>query len=139
VKLIIEIVKNGNKLTFKPSFLSQLFKVLWKKVKLFCVKVILKIDNTTSVVVSAAISVGYTLIGGMISVAYTDVFQLFFIGFGLVSKPGTTLALKNQPKMTKLVTNSLSLPFYKKKIACDLNQVVHRLRILSKLVFIQPT
>ena len=48
---------------------------------------ILKIDNTTSVVVSAAISVGYTLIGGMISVAYTDVFQLFFIGFGLVSKP----------------------------------------------------
>jgi len=30
------------------------------------------------------ISVGYTLIGGMISVAYTDVFQLFFIAFGLV-------------------------------------------------------
>jgi hypothetical protein len=28
--------------------------------------VILKIDNTTSVVVSAAISVGYTLIGGMV-------------------------------------------------------------------------
>jgi high affinity choline transporter 7 len=50
------------------------------------VKVILKIDNITSVVVSAAISVGYTLIGGMISVAYTDVFQLFFIAFGLVRK-----------------------------------------------------
>jgi high affinity choline transporter 7 len=49
-------------------------------------QVILKIDNTTSVVVSAAISVGYTLIGGMISVAYTDVFQLFFIAFGLVTK-----------------------------------------------------
>ena len=45
---------------------------------------ILKIDNTTSVIVSAAISVGYTLVGGMISVAYTDVFQLFFIAFGLV-------------------------------------------------------
>ena len=45
----------------------------------------MKIDNTTSVVVSAAISVGYTLVGGMISVAYTDVFQLFFIGFGLVN------------------------------------------------------
>ena len=49
-------------------------------------KVILKLDNTTSVVISAAISVGYTLIGGMISVAYTDVFQLFFIGFGLVKQ-----------------------------------------------------
>jgi high affinity choline transporter 7 len=65
-----------------------------KQLNFFCVKVILKIDNTTSVVVSAAISVGYTLIGGMISVAYTDVFQLFFIGFGLVSKPGAILALK---------------------------------------------
>ena len=34
---------------------------------------------------SAIIAVMYTLIGGLISVAYTDVFQLFFIAFGLVS------------------------------------------------------
>jgi len=47
-------------------------------------KVILHLDLVTAIVSSAAISVAYTLIGGMISVAYTDVFQLFFITFGLV-------------------------------------------------------
>ena len=47
-------------------------------------QVILKIDINFSIVLSAAIAVLYTLIGGLISVAYTDVFQLFFIVFGLV-------------------------------------------------------
>ena len=34
---------------------------------------------------SAVIALGYTLLGGLISVAYTDVIQIFFIVFGLVS------------------------------------------------------
>lgn len=38
-----------------------------------------------SVVVSALIAIFYTLFGGLYSVAYTDVIQLFFIFFGLVS------------------------------------------------------
>jgi len=46
-------------------------------------QVILKLDINVSIIVSAAIAVMYTLIGGLISVAYTDVFQLFFIAFGL--------------------------------------------------------
>ena len=46
---------------------------------------ILNIDVNISIIVSAVIAVLYTLIGGLISVAYTDVFQLFFIAFGLVS------------------------------------------------------
>jgi len=46
-------------------------------------QVLLHIDTTTSVIISAVIAVLYTLMGGLISVAYTDVFQLFFIAFGL--------------------------------------------------------
>merc|ERR1711981_737164 len=46
-------------------------------------QVILHIDVNTSIIISAVIAVCYTLFGGLISVAYTDVFQLFFIAFGL--------------------------------------------------------
>ncbi|KAL7647381.1 UNVERIFIED_CONTAM: hypothetical protein RMT77_000977 [Armadillidium vulgare] len=45
--------------------------------------VILDIDDTTSIFVSASIAVGYTLFGGLYSVAYTDVVQLFCIFIGL--------------------------------------------------------
>ena len=48
-------------------------------------QVILKLETNISIIISAVIAVMYTLIGGLISVAYTDVFQLFFIAFGLVS------------------------------------------------------
>lgn len=46
-------------------------------------QVILNLNINVSIIVSAAIAVLYTLLGGLISVAYTDVFQLFFIAFGL--------------------------------------------------------
>lgn len=47
--------------------------------------VILSMDNTTAIISSAAVAVIYTFFGGMYSVAFTDVIQLFFIVFGLVS------------------------------------------------------
>ena len=47
--------------------------------------VIINIDNTTAVCVSACIAIAYTLFGGLYSVAYTDVVQLFCIFVGLVS------------------------------------------------------
>ena len=37
-----------------------------------------------SIILSAVIALAYTLLGGLISVAYTDVIQMFFIVFGLV-------------------------------------------------------
>lgn len=40
-------------------------------------------DNRTSVILSACIAVFYTLFGGLYSVAYTDVIQLFCIFIGL--------------------------------------------------------
>ncbi|XP_050709987.1 high-affinity choline transporter 1-like [Eriocheir sinensis] len=48
--------------------------------------VILDLNNTASILVSAAIAVVYTLFGGLYSVAYTDVVQLFCIFIGLVSE-----------------------------------------------------
>lgn len=46
--------------------------------------VIIDLDNTTSIIVSACIAIFYTLFGGLYSVAYTDVVQLFCIFVGLV-------------------------------------------------------
>jgi high affinity choline transporter 7 len=47
--------------------------------------VIIGLAHTWAVVASAGISVLYTLLGGLYSVAYTDVVQLFCIFVGLVS------------------------------------------------------
>ncbi|XP_063683471.1 high affinity choline transporter 1-like [Bolinopsis microptera] len=47
-------------------------------------RVICGIDDTTSIIASAAIAMTYTLFGGLYSVAFTDVFQLICIFFGLI-------------------------------------------------------
>jgi len=46
-------------------------------------QVILNLDEKVSIIMSAVIALGYTLLGGLISVAYTDVIQIFFIAIGL--------------------------------------------------------
>lgn len=46
--------------------------------------VIIDIDINMSVIISALIAIFYTLVGGLYSVAYTDVVQLFCIFIGLV-------------------------------------------------------
>lgn len=48
------------------------------------VGVIMDLDNNTSIISSACIALIYTLFGGLYSVAYTDVIQLFCIFLGLV-------------------------------------------------------
>lgn len=45
---------------------------------------IVDINIKMSVVISALIAIFYTLVGGLYSVAYTDVVQLFCIFVGLV-------------------------------------------------------
>jgi len=47
--------------------------------------VIIDMEQGTSVILSACIAIFYTLFGGLYSVAYTDVIQLFCIFIGLVS------------------------------------------------------
>ena len=49
------------------------------------ISVIMDIDDRISIILSAIVVVIYTLFGGLYSVAYTDVLQLFCIFAGLVS------------------------------------------------------
>jgi len=46
--------------------------------------VMLGMDNTLAIIISATVAVSYTLFGGLYSVAYTDVIQLLCVVFGLV-------------------------------------------------------
>eukprot|EP00096_Caligus_rogercresseyi_P011385 TRINITY_DN4462_c0_g1_i2.p1 TRINITY_DN4462_c0_g1~~TRINITY_DN4462_c0_g1_i2.p1 ORF type:complete len:596 (-),score=-4.55 TRINITY_DN4462_c0_g1_i2:182-1969(-) len=67
-----------------PSALSE---IIWSASILGALgstlQVILGIDLKISIISSAVISVVYTLLGGLVSVAYTDVFQLGFMVVGL--------------------------------------------------------
>lgn len=49
--------------------------------------VILDFSYTVSIWISAAVAITYTLMGGLYSVAYTDVIQLVLIFVSLVSCP----------------------------------------------------
>jgi solute carrier family 5 (high affinity choline transporter), member 7 len=71
-------------LLFIPALLGEIF---WSAAILSAlgatISVIIQVDNTISIVISAVVVVIYTLFGGLYSVAYTDVVQLFCIFFGL--------------------------------------------------------
>ena len=81
------------------------------------VSVVLGLDRFTSVIVSAGIAIFYTLLGGLYSVAYTDVIQLACIFVGLVSmvsvvhylKMRTTAAPTWRPKIKESIWHSLVL------------------------------
>ena len=54
--------------------------------------VIMDIPPEPAIIASACIALFYTLIGGLYSVAYTDVVQLFCIFLGLVGSNPSSLA-----------------------------------------------
>jgi high affinity choline transporter 7 len=72
-------------LLFLPALCGE---ILWSSAILSALgstlSVIVGLDTTISVVVSAAVAMLYTLFGGLHSVAYTDVVQVFCIAIGLV-------------------------------------------------------
>ena len=72
-------------LLFLPALCGEIF---WSAAILAAlgatVSVIVDMDNNTSIILSACIALIYTLFGGLYSVAYTDVIQLFCIFIGLV-------------------------------------------------------
>lgn len=47
---------------------------------------ILHLDEKTSIIVSAAFAIFYTFVGGLYSVAYTDLVQLICIVLGMVRR-----------------------------------------------------
>jgi len=71
-------------LLFIPSVLGELF---WSAAILTALGTtfgtILGLDFDISIVISAAVAVSYTFLGGLRSVAYTDVLQILFIVMGL--------------------------------------------------------
>ena len=71
---------------FLPAMLGELF---WSAELLVAIGatcgVILNIDLTTAIVASAAVVTCYTVVGGMWSVAYTDVFQILLVPIGMVA------------------------------------------------------
>ena len=73
-------------LLFIPALLGEIF---WSAAILAAlgatVSVVVNLDRVTSIIVSACISVFYTLIGGFYSVVFTDVIQLICGFVGLVS------------------------------------------------------
>ena len=72
-------------LLYIPALLGEIF---WSAAILAAlgatVSVILGLERTLSIIVSAGIAMFYTLLGGLYSVAYTDVVQLICIFVGLV-------------------------------------------------------
>jgi len=76
--------ENMGALLYIPALFAELF---WSAAILSALggslRVIIGLDHKTAVIVSAAIAVMYTLIGGLYSVAYTDVVQLICIFIGL--------------------------------------------------------
>uniref|UniRef100_A0A1I8HYL4 High-affinity choline transporter 1 n=1 Tax=Macrostomum lignano TaxID=282301 RepID=A0A1I8HYL4_9PLAT len=93
-------------LLFVPALLGEVF---WSAAILSALgatlKVILNMDNTHAVIVSACIALGYTLFGGLYSVAYTDVVQLFCIFIGLwLSIPFAMMNPLVQPIATTALT-----------------------------------
>lgn len=70
--------------------LGRFHKSIFKTCKIFSLyitgatlSVIIDMDHRTSVILSSCIAIFYTLFGGLYSVAYTDVIQLFCIFIGL--------------------------------------------------------
>jgi len=71
---------------FVPAMLGEVF---WSAELLVAIGAtcgaILNVDLTTAIVASAAVVTCYTVIGGMWSVAYTDVFQILLVPIGMVA------------------------------------------------------
>lgn len=68
--------------------------------------VILDFSYTVSIWISAAVAITYTLMGGLYSVAYTDVIQLVLIFISLVSSLRPRAPVSESPGWMKLFASS---------------------------------
>ncbi|KAK4290192.1 hypothetical protein Pmani_036899 [Petrolisthes manimaculis] len=72
--------------------------------------VVLNLDNTIAVVLSACIAVFYTLFGGLYAVAYTDVIQLICIFIGLVSRIECLIGRRKEAVFRGSLSSDCSVP-----------------------------
>ncbi|XP_055018669.1 high affinity choline transporter 1-like isoform X1 [Boleophthalmus pectinirostris] len=79
--------KYGKGFTAVMCMVSVFMDVLWMGTTLIglgaTISVVLDLSYTVSIWISAAVAITYTLMGGLYSVAYTDIIQLTLIFFGL--------------------------------------------------------
>ncbi|XP_008285744.1 high-affinity choline transporter 1-like, partial [Stegastes partitus] len=80
--------KYGKGLTAVLSVVSLSIDVVWVTISLISLgatmSVVLNLSYTVSIWISAAVAITYTLLGGLYSVAYTDIIQLVLIFVGLL-------------------------------------------------------
>ena len=67
--------------------------------------IILHLDHTFSIVLSAGLVLAYTMLGGLLSVAYTDVIQVIFVIFGLFLALPFTIS---HPAVSDFIGSSLA-------------------------------
>lgn len=81
----------------------------------YTVSGVLNIDFTVAVIVSATVAVLYTLLGGLLAVAYTDLVQLIFIlcGLGVV----IPFAVKSGGGMGSLIEHYFAISYAPKETA----------------------
>lgn len=76
--------KGTARLLFVPALVGEVF---WSAAILVALgttfATVLEFDLRASILISAAVAIGYTVVGGLWSVAYTDVAQLVFMALGL--------------------------------------------------------
>lgn len=102
--------KKVTALLYIPAFSGDLF---WSASILaalgYTVSGVLNVDYTKAVIVSASVAVAYTLLGGLLAVAYTDLAQLIFIlvGLGLV----IPYAIASGGGLDSLITKYSALSF----------------------------
>ena len=93
-------------LLYLPALMGEIF---WSGAVLSAlgatVSVIIGLDRFTSVIISACIAIFYTLLGGLYSVAYTDVVQLICIFVGLVSTVSGARCLKMRDTQALCIYN----------------------------------
>ncbi len=63
--------------------------------------IILGLSSAVSVIISAAVSIIYTFLGGLYSVAYTDIIQLIFVFVSLVRNSGSAVVSESNDKKRK--------------------------------------
>ncbi|MCA9073451.1 MAG: sodium:solute symporter family protein [Planctomycetaceae bacterium] len=103
--------KTAASLLFVPALLGELF---WSAAILVALgttfATVLHFDVSTSILISAAVAIGYTVVGGLWSVAYTDVVQLVFLFSGLcVAMP---FAVSNVGGLDAVLQTTTEMPAF---------------------------
>ncbi|XP_070833636.1 high-affinity choline transporter 1-like [Chaetodon trifascialis] len=109
-------IKYGKVLTAGLSLASLITDVVWVPATLLALggtmSVVLDLSNTVCIWISAAVAIIYTLLGGLYSVAYTDVIQLVLIFVSLwLCVPFVMMSPSTMDISQTLMNNTLHAPW----------------------------